>query len=148
MRKRRMCAVLPALALGLECLPWGAVRCIALPGSDGSVGHFRELYSYFAFMPFGWGNFAPLVTAAGTCAALLMLAVYILTGRGGWAKAGRGTLAACAVISLGPLLLGLRYVSAVGCLVTLALAGGALVTGRVLRGQDSRCAGVQTERPR
>ena len=80
MKKRLVYLILPIITLILEILPYGAVCNFMRPSADGtSVGHFRELYSYFDLMPFGYANFAPLFTGIITCIILLLLVIYCIT---------------------------------------------------------------------
>ena len=78
MKKRFMYIILPVVTLILEILPYGAVCNFARPATNGSIGHFRELYSYFDLLPFGYANFAPFITAILTCVILLLLAIYCI----------------------------------------------------------------------
>ena len=109
-------------ALVLEILPWGAVMVFARPAEDGSIGHFRETYSYFSLMPAGYGMFFPLLTG-------LLTAVLLLTALLQWRrprkKRGDRLFAAAAValvFSVMPwLLFGGEYFSGTGCAITLCL---------------------------
>ena len=122
MKKRLLYLIFPLITLLLEALPYGAVCNFARPATDGSIGHFRELYSYFDMIPFGYANFTPLITAMISCIILLLTAIYCITGKQNWAIYTKNTLLICAVISLGPLLLGIQYFSVVGALITVSLA--------------------------
>ena len=121
MKKRLPFLILPIIALILEALPCGAVLRFGRPATDGSIGYFRELYSYFDLTPLGYGNFAPLVTAVITCAAFILLVIYSINGKRKLAAAGMYLTGAGAVFSLAPLLLGVPYYSIVGALITLSL---------------------------
>ena len=122
MKKRLLFLILPIITLILEILPYGAVCNFMLPSADGtSVGHFRELYSYFDLTPFGYANFAPLLTALMSCIITLLVIVYCFTGKQGLLNATRTFLWVCTVISLGPLVLGIRFYSVVGALITISL---------------------------
>lgn len=122
MKKRWYCLILPILTLILEILPYGAVLNFMLPSADGtSVGHFREFYSYFDLTPFGYANFAPLITAVLSCIVLVFVGIFSLTGQRKWAIAARDVLCIAVVVSLCPLLLGIRYFSVVGLLISLSL---------------------------
>lgn len=109
-------------ALVLECLPWGAVLNFARPASDGSIGRFRETYSYFSLMPVGYGMFFPMLTGVLTAA---LLAAALLQWRRPRKKRGDRLFVAQAVAlvcSLMPLaLFGPDFFSAVGGLVSLSL---------------------------
>ena len=121
MKKRLLYLALPIVTLILEIIPYGAVCNFARPATDGSIGHFRQLYSYFDLVPFGYANFAPFITAIITCIILLLMVVYCLTGRLKWASAAKNVLYVCAAISLCPLLYGIRFYSLVGGLITATL---------------------------
>ena len=123
MKKRLLLLVLPVITLILEIIPYGAVCNFARPATDGSIGHFRELYSYFDLTPFGYANFAPLITAVITCIILLLLILYCITGKHRLAISARNILYVCTVFSLGPLVLGFRFFSVVGALITITLIG-------------------------
>ena len=103
MKKRLPLLLFPVLALILEALPYGAVLQFARP----DAAPLRELYSYFDLTPFGYANFAPLFTALGTCVLLVLLALYAGTGKRGLAAAARIAAGVCALVSFGPLLLGI-----------------------------------------
>ena len=123
MKKRLLYLILPLVTLTLEILPYGAVLNFMLPSTTEGVppGQFRELYSYFDLMPFGYANYAPLITAIITCIVLLMVVVYCLTGKQKWAIAAKKTLFVCSAVSLGPLVLGISFFSGVGALITVTL---------------------------
>ncbi len=138
MKKRLLCLILPIVTLILEILPYGAALNFMLPSVDGTtVGHFRELYSYFDLMPFGYANFAPLITAVITCIILLLLVLYCITGKQRLAIAARNILCVCAVISLGPLTLGIRFFSVVGALITISLVAELLLLHFTIKEQKS-----------
>ena len=123
MKKKFLYLILPAVTLILEILPYGAVLNFARPATDGSIGQFRELYSYFDLTPFGYANFAPFITAVMSCVIFLMLLIYCITDKRRFAVIARNILWGCAVVSLGPLVLGIRYFSAIGLLITLTMIG-------------------------
>lgn len=121
MKKRLLVLLLPLTTLILEIIPYGAVCNFALPATDGSIGHFRELYSYFDLIPFGYANFAPLITAIITCIVLLLLILYCITNKQRLAYTAKNILYVCAGFSLGPLVLGVSFFSVVGALITITL---------------------------
>ena len=121
MKKRLLYLILPIVTLILEILPYGAVCNFARPATDGSIGHFRRLYSYFDLTPFGYANFAPLITGIITCIILLLVTAYCLTGNQKWAYKAKNILYVCTAFSLGPLVLGIHFFSVVGGLITTAL---------------------------
>ena len=121
MKKRFMYIILPVITLILEILPYGAVCNFARPATDGSIGHFRELYSYFDLMPFGYANFAPLITAVFTCLITVLLVFYCITGKSKMLLHTKRVLYACACFSFGPMVLGIKFISVVGTIISLSL---------------------------
>jgi len=117
MKKRLPYLLLPILTLILEILPYGAVCNFANP--EGQP--WRETYSYFDLTPFGYANFAPLLTAIISCLVLLLLVIFWVTGKHAWAIKARNILCVCTLFSLGPLVLGVRYFSLVGAFITASL---------------------------
>ena len=127
MKKKVLCLILPVLTLILEIIPYGAVCNFARPANDGSIGHFRQLYSYFDMVPFGYANFSPLITAILTCFVLLLALIYCITGKTGMLKMLRNSLIISVLVSLCPLLYGIRFFSLVGALITISLLGELLL---------------------
>ena len=138
MKKRIRILILPLIALILEILPYGAVCNFMLPSADGtSVGRFRELYSYFDLTPFGYANFAPMITAVLTCVLVLLIVIYCFTGRPGLFNTIRTFVWICTVISLGPLVLGIRFYSVVGGLITMAFIAELFLLYSTLKNQST-----------
>ncbi len=133
MKKRWITLLLPALTLALELLPWGAALNFARAPEQSAACQTRRLYSYFDLTPFGYANFAPLVTAVLTCVLFLLLGIFCCNGKKGVSTAAEKLCWAAAVISLGPLALGLRFMTVVGGLITVSLLAGAIVLHRVNR---------------
>ena len=73
MKKRLQYLILPIITLILEILPYGAVCNYARPATDGSIGHFRELYSYFDLTVFKHGNIGPFFCAVLTAVLFGMM---------------------------------------------------------------------------
>ena len=117
MKKRFLYLILPIITLILEILPYGAVCNFANP--DGEP--WRETFSYFDLIPFGYANFAPLITAIITCLVFVLLMVYCFTGKQSLAVTARNIICVCVVFSLGPLIYGINYFSVVGALITVSL---------------------------
>ena len=140
MKKRFLYLILPIVTLILEILPYGAVCNFMRPPSevnpDAPVGHFRELYSYFDLTPFGYANFAPLITAIITCIVLLILVIYCFTGKESLARAAKNILCVCSVISFGPLVLGPHFLSVVGILISFSLIGEFLLLRRFTKASN------------
>ena len=138
MKKRIRILILPLIALILEILPYGAVCNFMLPSADGtSVGRFRELYSYFDLTPFGYANFAPMITAVLTCVLVLLIVIYCFTGRPGLFNTIRTFVWICTAISLGPLVLGIRFYSVVGGLITMAFIAELFLLYSTLKNQST-----------
>ena len=122
MKKRFLYLLLPIITLVLEILPYGAVLNFMLPAVDGSpAGHFKELYSYFDLMPFGYANYAPLLTAITTCVILMLLLAYLISGKFRIIKITKILLCIGIVLSLCPLLYGVNFFSVVGALITVSM---------------------------
>ena len=101
----------------IEILPYGAVCNFANP--DG--GPWRQTFSYFSLVPFGYANFAPFIVALLTCALFCFLLIGIFLK-----KSFKKTIMVLAmtstVISLAPLALGKSYFSIVGAIIFILLA--------------------------
>lgn len=117
MKIRFLYLILPIVTLILEILPYGAVLNFADPEGDP----WRKTYSYFDLTPYGYANFAPFITAIITCIIFVLLVVYCLTGKQRPVLIAKVFLCVSAVISLGPLILGINYFSVVGLLITISL---------------------------
>lgn len=115
--KRFLYLILPVGTLILEILPYGAVCNFANP--EGTP--WRRTYSYFSLTPFGYANFAPLLTAIATCAVLVLLLVYCFTDRQRIAGVVKALLCIGVILSLCPLLFGIRFYSLVGGLISISL---------------------------
>ena len=117
MKKRLLYLILPIITLILEILPYGAVCNFANPEGDP----WRKTFSYFDLTPFGYANFAPLLTVILTCAILVMLFIYLFTGKQGIASATKVMVGIGMPLSLCPLLFGIHFFSVVGALITTSL---------------------------
>ena len=117
MKKRFLYLLLPFFTLILEILPYGAVCNFANPEGEP----LRKTYSYFDLTPFGYANFAPLLTAVITCLIFVLIVFYCIKGSVSTAIKSRNILFVAVMMSLGPFVLGIRYFSLVGGLITLSL---------------------------
>ena len=110
---KKVClAVLPALTIVLELLPLGAVCIFATSPTE----RVKETFSYFSLTPFGYANFAPLITAT------LTVAIFLLSlKKKGVLKALFVLSIITVVISLLPLMYGLNYYTIVGAFITVTL---------------------------
>lgn len=122
MRKKLITLCILLCTLVLEILPYGAVCKFANPEGPPH----RATYSYFSMIPYGYANFAPLITAILTCVLLLIVLISIIFKK----AIGKKTaiLAGIAsLISLCPMLYGLDDYSIVGALISLCLIAATVV---------------------
>ena len=117
MKKRLLYLILPIVTLILEILPYGAVCNFANPEGDP----WRKTFSYFDLTPFGYANFAPFLTAITTCVMLVLLLLYLFTGKTKTITSTKVFLCVGVVLSLCPLLFGTNFFSVVGALITTSL---------------------------
>lgn len=122
MKKRILILCLSVLAVILECLPYGAVLNFGIPDTSGGHAYFRETYSYFSLMPFGYANFGPLLTAVMTCVLLLLCLIYLLMNKQGLKKAISVISGITLAFSLMPLMFGIRFFSVVGGVISAVIA--------------------------
>ena len=115
--KRIWLVLVPVITIVLEALPYGAVLNFASSPTD----IIKRTYSYFSLTPFGYANFAPLITALLTCLILLLALLSIKIK--GICKAVFIISIIAAIVSLGPLLYGMHFYSVVGGAITVLLAG-------------------------
>ena len=113
---KKVClAVLPALTIALELLPLGAVCIFATSPTE----RVKETFSYFSLTPFGYANFAPLITAILTVVILLLSLISLKKDSVFNALFVLSIITA--IISLMPLMYGLNNYSLVGAFITIAL---------------------------
>ena len=130
MKKAFTLFAFPAISLILELLPYGAVCRFANPEGES----FRETFSYFDLVPFGYGNVGPFLAAIGTCIALICLLTYFISKKELAVAVARVILALSFLASLGPLSFGLPYFSVVGAAISLTLLAGGIVLGIHVKG--------------
>ena len=117
MKKKLIMLCTTLIALVLEILPYGAVCNFANPEGEP----WRRTYSYFDLTPFGYANFAPFIVALLTCVLIILIVVSLVSKKE--MKASILAVSAIAtVLSLAPLLYGIRFFSVVGALISVALA--------------------------
>ena len=117
MKKKLIMLCTTLIALVLEILPYGAICNFANPEGEP----WRRTYSYFDLTPFGYANFAPFIVALLTCVLIILIVVSLVSK-----KLLRTPILAVSaiatVLSLAPLLYGIRFFSVVGALISVALA--------------------------
>ena len=117
MKKKIIMLCTTLIALVLEILPYGAVCNFANPEGEP----WRRTYSYFDLTPFGYANFAPFIVALLTCVLIILVVVSLVSKKE--MKASILAVSAIAtVLSLAPLLYGIRFFSVVGALISVALS--------------------------
>ncbi|MBE5949579.1 MAG: hypothetical protein E7261_11230 [Lachnospiraceae bacterium] len=118
MKKKRIIVLcLLAIAIVLELLPYGAVLIFGNP--DGTRN--RETFSYFDLRPYGYANFAPLITAILTSVLLFMFVVYMFNNNAELYKKIKGVSIAAVIVSFMPLLRGLENYSVTGFAISVVL---------------------------
>lgn len=113
--KKISLALLPALTIALEALPTGAVCIFALSPAE----RIKETFSYFSLIPFGYANFAPLITAALTVVILLLSLISLK--KNSVLDAVLVLSAIAAVVSLLPLMYGSDHYTVTGAFITASL---------------------------
>ena len=103
----------------LELLPYGVVLNFANPEGEP----WRKTYSYFSLTPFGYANFGPFITAILTCILLVLVAVYLFKQRKGLNTAILNVSGFATAVSLMPLMFGFDYITVIGVIITMLLAG-------------------------
>ncbi len=117
--KKILLTVFSLSALVLELLPNGVVLNFANPEGDP----FRSTYSYFDLTPFGYANFGPFITAILTCVLIVLVTVYCIKPMK-WLNTAMLNVAGIATAaSLMPWMFGVRYITVIGVVITVLLAG-------------------------
>lgn len=101
----------------MELLPYGAVLTFGSP--DGMLN--RTTFSYFSTIPYGYANFAPLITAILTCVLFIMFMVYMFNNNAESYKRIKGVSITAAIVSFMPLLRGLENYSVTGFAISVVL---------------------------
>ena len=117
--KKILLLFLPLVSLILELLPYGVVLNFANP--DGEP--WRRTYSYFSLTPYGYANFGPFITAILTCVLLVLVAIYLFKPRKGLNTAILNVSGFATAASLMPLMFGFDYITVIGVIITVLLAG-------------------------
>ena len=117
--KKSLFVVLPLATLIFELLPNGVVLNFVNPEGEP----WRRTYSYFSLTPFGYANVGPFITAILTCILLVLVAVYLLKPRNGLNTAILNVSGFATAASLMPLMFGFDYITVIGVIITLLLAG-------------------------
>ena len=116
MKKKIITLALLLSALVLEILPYGAVCNFANPEGPPH----RVTYSYFSMIPYGYGDFGPLITAILTCIMLIIIVISILIKKD-WNKSIRVISVIATLTSLAPLMFGISNFSIVGTMISACI---------------------------
>ena len=116
MKKKMITLALLLSALILEILPYGAVCNFANPEGES----WRKTYSYFSMIPYGYGDFGPLITAILTCILLVIIVLSILLKKD-WSKSISIISAIATLTSLAPLMFGFSNFSLVGAMISACI---------------------------
>ena len=116
MKKKIITLALLLSALVLEILPYGAVCNFANPEGEP----WRKTYSYFSMIPYGYGDFGPLITAILTCVLLVIIVLSILLKKD-WSKSISIISAIATLTSLAPLMFGFSNFSLVGAMISACI---------------------------
>ena len=116
MKKKIITLALLLSALVLEILPYGAVLNFANPEGEP----WRKTYSYFSMIPYGYGDFGPLITAILTCILLVILVLSLLLKKN-WSKSISIISAIATLTSLAPLMFGFSNFSLVGAMISACI---------------------------
>lgn len=116
MKKKMITLALLLSTLVLEILPYGAVLNFANPEGEP----WRKTYSYFSMIPYGYGDFGPLITAILTCVLLVIIILSILLKKD-WSKSISIISAIATLTSLAPLMFGFSNFSIVGAMISACI---------------------------
>ena len=116
MKKKMITLALLLSALVLEILPYGAVCNFGNPEGEP----WRVTYSYFSMIPYGYGDFGPLITAILTCIMLVILVLSLLLKKD-WSKSISIISAIATLTSLAPLMFGISNFSLVGAMISTCI---------------------------
>lgn len=118
MKKRLVLLILPIITIILESLPNGVV--LHFWASQGTATK-KEYFSYFDTILFGYANFSPLITAIVTCLILLLLIIYCFINKRGFLTVTITLVYIGILLSVCPLIFGLKNLTIVGAFVTVTL---------------------------
>lgn len=117
--RKYICLIVIIAVVILELLPYGAVLNFGRPPEEGGV--WRETFSYFSLTPFGYANFAPLITAVLSVVILLHIIVALICKTKNLWKGIRTECAIASVVSLMPVAYGFESYSGIGFAITILL---------------------------
>ena len=116
MKKKMITLALLLSALVLEILPYGAVCNFANPEGPPH----RVTYSYFSMIPYGYGDFGPLITAILSCVMLVIIVLSILLKKD-WSRSISIISVIATIASLAPLMFGFSNFSIIGAMISTCI---------------------------
>ncbi|MBQ8860911.1 MAG: hypothetical protein IJ015_06220 [Ruminococcus sp.] len=117
-KKRLLLIIAPIITIVLETLPYGVIMHFMSPPPNNS---FPEFFSFFSTIPMGYARFGPMLTATISCMILFLLIVYCFVENSKLLTTIKVLLYITEILSLCPLILGFKYLTLVGGLVTLSM---------------------------
>lgn len=123
-----VCIISLIIVLVLEITPYGAVVAYGNPSESGQIELVKTYLSYFNIIPFGRGNFAPLVTAILTCILIITTLVAMLKNTKQGFYCAKILAGITTVVSIFPIFL--FVYSLVGLLISLTLLLGFILLSK------------------
>lgn len=115
--KDKILALCSFVLIVLEILPYGVI-CYFM---EDEAEEIKKLFSYFSLTPFGYANFYPFIVAILSL-IIVILCIIILFKNSNKTRLTVSIISALsAIISLYPVVLGTRYFSILGIIITLCL---------------------------
>ncbi len=134
MNKRSFLLIFPVIAILLELLPQSVVMNFAdYDAETGTVSVIKNYYSYFDTLPFGYGDFFPLICAALTCIILLLAVIYTFTGKFTLLNVIFGLSIAAVIVSVLPILF--KSYTIIGIGISLMLAAEIVFTSAMKKNE-------------
>lgn len=115
--KDKIIALCSFVLIVLEILPYGAI-CYFIEDEGKEI---KRMFSYFSLTPFSYANFYPFIVAVLSL-IIVILCIIILFKNSNKTRLTVSIISALsAIISLYPVVLGIRYFSILGIMITLCL---------------------------
>lgn len=119
----------PIILIIMELLPFGVVAYFAT-GPDVTI---KQTFSYFDLTPLGYANIGPFLTAILTCLLLILVVAFIIFRKDKLRGAISVTSIIAVVTSVMPLMFGIKYVSVLGCCITILLLSECWLSNKLKR---------------
>lgn len=118
MKRKLLLLILPVITVILETLPVGVKMCFMAPNPQEC---FIEYYSYFDTFPIGYAMICPFLTAVLSCVILFLIVVFCFWKKSGLVTVIKTLLYIASILSICPIIVGIKYFTIIGGLVTLSL---------------------------